>query len=691
MWAVLLALLPLILTRSEAVSIPLTLHPPAPCGQCVCVQPGPKVDCSSRSLTSVPSSGLPSTATSLTLHDNAISFLPTRAFVIFSTALETLDLSENNISNIDNNAFEGLGGLKRLNLSSNLLTLAGDLERPFAHLPFLSHLDLSQNWLFNASPSVFMDLNHSLRVLNLSSNHIKYRQEENWPTRFLMNLTDLDLSRNSITSVSRTMFNTGLVSLDLSHNAIPLNDDGFPADCFGNIVLLRKLNLKGNCNTSNSFGDFRYPDKALSKLTNLHSLLIDGIPGQSFGGGFKNLTNLKHLTVSGKWSRFCFVNTLTNNTFNNITRSLLTLDLSLCNISRVEPNTFAPFQNSLRRLDLSYNSALGFDRLGEAVYGLQGSVLKELYIDSIVYPYAMCVVITEHNTRYFWNTSLEVIYARNNQIEMFCEGALNNMPDSLSHAYLYGNHLGFGLYLKDLRNLVGLTYVEADGREWARYIPQYFPKEDHTLCRLPYHDESLCTEDRHPMDKYWTYTTAADVEPAIRDSEFETLFQGFSYSKLVHVLPPNLRTFASRWNQLSFRFEDIHFEPKNSLTSLQIEGNLLSIWTGPVTGLEKLEELVLSNNRAFVFNATFFEGFPRLKKLNVSRNSLHNFVSEDKDGSLFAPLSKLEELDLSRNELKVIPRQHRLAGLRFCSPTFLLIILLINVTVSVCVLPSSAS
>ena len=34
---------------------------------------------------------------------------------------------------------------------------------------------------------------------------------------------------------------------------------------------------------------------------------------------------------------------------------------------------------------------------------------------------------------------------------------------------------------------------------------------------------------------------------------------------------------------------------------------------------------------------------------------------------------------------------HRLAGLRFCSPTFLLIILLINVTVSVCVLPSSAS
>ena len=34
---------------------------------------------------------------------------------------------------------------------------------------------------------------------------------------------------------------------------------------------------------------------------------------------------------------------------------------------------------------------------------------------------------------------------------------------------------------------------------------------------------------------------------------------------------------------------------------------------------------------------------------------------------------------------------HRLAGLRFCSLTFLLIILLINVTVSVCVLPSSAS
>ena len=39
------------------------------------------------------------------------------------------------------------------------------------------------------------------------------------------------------------------------------------------------------------------------------------------------------------------------------------------------------------------------------------------------------------------------------------------------------------------------------------------------------------------------------------------------------------------------------------------------------------------------------------------------------------------------NESRVV---FTIAGLRFCSPTFLLIILLINVTVSVRVLPSSA-
>ena len=638
---------------NETTSSLYRIPPTRPCRPCLCSER--EVDCSGLALTSVPSSGLPRlNATTLTLRNNSISFLPSRVFSAWP-ALQELDLSDNVILNISSGAFEGLSSLKRLNLCCNQLALddVGDVsEGPFHGLRSLRHLDLSGNHLANVNPAVFRNLN--LSWLHLGRNNLTYKNETTWPTKFLFNLKHLDLSHNLVKKVSRGMFHAGLRSLNLNYNQIPLNDEGYPPDAFDALKQsLIHLYMKGNCNTSRPSGDLIYPDKALSRLVKLQVLWLDGIPHQSFGRGFQNLASLKNLSLTGRWGGFCFLNALSNETFRNLSSSLQALDVSLCNISRIEPDAFAMFRRSLRLLDLSYNTALGFDALGDAFYGLQGSVLKRLYVDSIVHPFAMCVILTEHNTRFFRNTSLEVIYARNNRLEVFCKRALGNMPDTLHRVSLYGNNLGFGLYLKDLNNLVGLTEIEVDGHAFARHAPTHFPHEDTEQCQASAYEEPHCGRGWNPLSSHKMYTPPAPDNLEVRmPAPFETNNAALSY-----VLPPKLTTFTSRWNQLYFRLENITFNSNNSLTALNLQNNLLTTWTGPVRGLRKLEALNLDNNLAFVFSVDFFKEFPALRNLGLSQNYMRSVIKEDINGSLFAALSKLQNLNLSRNYINVLPRQ----------------------------------
>ncbi|PVD38468.1 hypothetical protein C0Q70_01083 [Pomacea canaliculata] len=146
------------------------------------------------------------------------------------------------------------------------------------------------------------------------------------------------------------------------------------------------------------------------------------------------------------------------------------MNLTSCNISDVDREAFRPLRN-LRTLDLSKNTRLGFNTLGDAFYSLQGSALEHLYINWITHPYAICVVIDTNHTRYFKNTKLQSIHVENNRIEIFTPGALDNMPDTLSFVSVSGNRLVFGSYLLELGHLTNLKTVTNDGHLRPPYPP----------------------------------------------------------------------------------------------------------------------------------------------------------------------------------------------------------------------------
>ncbi|KAL8601476.1 hypothetical protein ACOMHN_000418 [Nucella lapillus] len=625
----------------------------AACGPCAYSDHALTINCSSRSLTTVPNTTLfPAAATTLLLYNNSISLLQPSAFKDLPS-LQTLDLSHNLLANITAGVFEGLGQLGNLNLSHNQLTFdsLSPSEMPFRFLTSLERLNLRNNCLSDVSKRRGLSA-HTLQWLDLSYNRIM-SSSESFMLNDLVNLTYLDLSHNHLHNLTGLFHGmNSLQELDLRGNQIPLNDSAYPLHVFEPLQsTLIYLSLEGNCKVVSANHSMNYPDQALSKLTNLRTLNIDGLPHVDFGPGFPNMTSLTYLSLSGADRGYCSMKLLTNDTLRSMPPSLHQLNLSGCDIDHIDIDAFRPIRK-VEALDLSFNLDLGFDTLGEAFYSLQGSALRFLHINSIVRPYTRCVMVTTQNTRYFKNTSLQDVYAKSNHLETFCEGALSNMPESLRFVSVDENSFGFGSYFKDFGSLKSLTTIFNDGHRIALDPPTEYPHDHLHQCQALSSGElstqSQCKRSWRPDDfaeAVWT----PDLEGHPH--------QGTSSEKkkLVFTLPPYLETYISRWNKLYYKILDIEFNPKNSLKILNLSNNLLTTWIGPITGLTKLIKLDIANNFAYNVSEQFFNTLTSLRSLNASRNNLRSLVKSDVFGRWLQPLNQLEELSLSKNYLNDIP------------------------------------
>ncbi|KAK7500881.1 hypothetical protein BaRGS_00007761 [Batillaria attramentaria] len=192
--------------------------------------------------------------------------------------------------------------------------------------------------------------------------------------------------------------------------------------------------------------------------------------------------------------------------------------------------------------------------LADAMESLQGSDLLSLHIDSLVHRYTMSVLITQWHTRYFKNTSIVTISAQYNRIEAFCEGALDNMPDTLEYVDLFANPLGFGRYFKDLGKLKSLKKLTVDGRFWASPPPYVYPPTVPRDCqKTPGVGDRRC-------ENGWTHEM--DVLEAWRpdfmiDTRTVSSLRQDSTRTLTFVLPPNLQEFKSRCTQLYYQLLEI--------------------------------------------------------------------------------------------------------------------------------------
>ncbi|WKX98850.1 hypothetical protein Q1695_014046 [Nippostrongylus brasiliensis] len=230
---------------------------------CHCSAHG-RTDCSDRGLTEMPTEIPPST-TVLDLKGNLLEMLPRTSFAGLGESLVHLDLSRNNLRNIDGHAFRDLKKLRTLNLRRNhLRSIPKGIDDLKMH-----KLDLRLNLISSLTPSDVAALSQT-RIVDLSRNFIK-----EWPKlkekiggnvtsliekldlasnllstlhsgifNSLVSLRSLRLSRNKIKTVESHAFRGlgSLESIDISKNLIR----ALPSLAFHNLRSLRNLTLAKN-------------------------------------------------------------------------------------------------------------------------------------------------------------------------------------------------------------------------------------------------------------------------------------------------------------------------------------------------------------------------------------------------------------------------------------------------------------
>lgn len=202
-------------------------------------------------------------------------------------SVHSLNLQQNNISKISENAFDTLITMKKLNLSFNCLEiLPADL---FNNCKSLQEIDLQGNKLYQLPSNLFAKLSE-LVVLNLSSNQLSSHYIDSSIFSRLKRLVVLNLANNALTRLDAQTFIelNFLQILDLKNNSIGFVDEL----AFMPLTNLHTLNLSGNRLHIVSNGLF-HGLYVLSKLV-LNNNLITVVESSAF----KNCSSLKELDLS---------------------------------------------------------------------------------------------------------------------------------------------------------------------------------------------------------------------------------------------------------------------------------------------------------------------------------------------------------------------------------------------------------
>lgn len=180
-----------------------------------------------------------------------------------SSRLRSVNLSRNQLQDLPRNVFDDLTDLSELNLSNNKIKDFAKNPEIFDYLRQLKTLDLSNNSITNIVRQMFQGL-QNLQVINLAYNQLHVLPYHVFEQ--LQSIEEIDLSNNRIVSVENSFFlhNIRLKTLNLRHNRIHKIDD----NSFYGLRELRNLDL--------SFNDlWNIKQNAFDTLDDLENLNLD--------------------------------------------------------------------------------------------------------------------------------------------------------------------------------------------------------------------------------------------------------------------------------------------------------------------------------------------------------------------------------------------------------------------------------
>lgn len=450
----------------------------------------------------------------------------------------------------------------------------------------------------------------------------------------LYSLKRLDISENALLNIDKGTFqNLGhLLILNMSWNHMELSNFTVDQSLFLPLKLLEVLDICGNNDVTDVTID--YPDSALSHLTSLKVLYMDGLPHKELGPGFQNLRKLEVFNISGI-SGFCNICVISDYTFMNLQHSpIAQLNVANCSITGIASLSLIYFPR-IQTLDISRNVNLGAKPMFAAARGLRNSSIHTIYAVEITHLSQTWEYITKSDLCPLQKMGLKEIYMDYNYMLSIEPAVIECVPDSLeilsaTYTFVYA-HLMLTVCCKNLR-VINISH------EYVR------PPNEIQSHQVEY------VEYVRPPNEIQSYQVEYVEEPS-------TWYPNNSSANgLILFIPPRLAVVdihdAATFSTFSFPSVEI---AKNDLQFIDASGLHITSWRGPVKGLTNLTFLDLSNNSCTYVRPGFFISFTSLKFLNLQNNILGPVIGKDVDGDMLHVMSRLERFDLSNNDVNTIP------------------------------------
>ncbi|OXU20991.1 hypothetical protein TSAR_016495 [Trichomalopsis sarcophagae] len=605
-------------------------------------------------LTSAPTDSLkgPTSMRVLGLAGNNIGSVQRGAFSTLGSTLLHLDLSDNELSHLEDGALLGMENLLVLNVSHNDLSrLNSDV---FKGAYSLEQLDISGNFL-EEFPTEPLRYQKDLKFLNISNNLITELERSHLTD--LQDLQVLDLSRNSIDRLGANVFSSlaSLVQLDLSFNALRTIEES----SFEGLTNLKWLSLQDN-------NILLVPSSALSRLPSLIHLHLEfnriaALSSEIFRASVPRLISLS-LTRN-------LVRELPARLFFHFDK-LMSIDLSGNMIPTVSQLTFLGVEDTLIFLDLSYNrlTSVGELQLRNLVsLNLAGNQLRKVSPETFKHLQRLQYLNISDNPLYggfppvFPRTLLsldvsrtglqvlpailllnleylETISLTGNKLQQLSEGTFKNHLN-LSSIDLSNNaitELGNGSFV----GLVNLYSLNLSGNKLRVFRGEHFD----TGTGLQVLDLS------NNLLEHMT-TTAFLIHPRLRSVNLS----GNRLTSFTNDLIKTLQ-FLERLDLSNNRLtvvKEFTFSQVSRLRELSLASNLIeSVEELAFHNSTQLQRLDLSRNRLETLNERMLEGIFRLEKFDLTDNRLSSLPESILDASR---VRSLESINLSGNRFAEIP------------------------------------
>ena len=551
--------------------------------------------------------------------------------LLYPPGLSKLFLNENNIVQIDENAFQYVRDLPRLILWGNQLKYIP--RYAFRGLTHLNFLDLSRNNL-NALPvGIFDDLEEIIylylyenrlmvlgesmfqrvtRVQHISLKNNRFRELPSKMFQGLANLTYLDLARNKLKTFPVGIFDDldEIIYLYLYENRLMALDE----DMFQGVTKVQWIRLENN-------SLFEIPSKLFQGLTHLTYLDLGGNRLNMLPAGiFHGLRNIKTLYLDN--NQLISI----NETLFHDMKKCTTLKLWNNNLNEIPPKLFQGLSH-LRELDL-YGNNLTF--LNPDIFKGLTNLIKLVLSRNMLTALSGNLFQDLHN--------LNVLFITFNRLRYLSHNLFKGLRN-LTNLSLRGNHLQSldADIFKDLSSLTELSLV-------ANKLGLFPTKLFQNLGNLKILNAQ---NNQQEVLKVELFNGAPDL--------VYISFSGNRLSSLPRTLfekVKGLREIYFNNNTLrNFDFDLLH--GLSNLTIIDFGSNKIQELDGRLfNGLINLEVIGMSDNKLRKLDPYLFKGLNSLKGVYLAHNQLSEL-----DQKVFKDAPNLGHINFSGNRLTSLPRR----------------------------------